>query len=99
MGCGRRVAVLYGGNVYACRHCHQLAYKTQREQSHDRAGSKADKLRDRLQWEAGILNGNGIKPKEMHWATFDLLEEEHDALVNQAMAEVIAKFDTLTVAT
>ena len=97
VGCGRRVAVLYGGKVCACRHCHQLAYKTQREQSHDRAGSKADKLRERLQWEAGILNGNGIKPKGMHWATFDRLEAQHDALVNQTLAGVMAKFGRLIV--
>lgn len=90
VGCGRRVAVLYGGKVYACRHCHQLAYLTQREQPHDRAGSKADKLRDRLQWEAGILNGNGIKPKGMHWATFERLQAQHDALVNQTMAGAMA---------
>ena len=92
VGCERRVAVLYGGKVYACRHCHQLAYKTQREQSHDRAGSKANKLRDRLQWEAGILNGNGIKPKGMHWATFARLQARHDALVNQTLAGAMAKF-------
>ncbi len=94
-GCGRRVAVLYGGKVYACRHCHQLAYRTQREQPHDRAGSKADKLRVRLQWEAGILNGNGNKPKGMHWATFERLEHEHDALVNQTLVGVMAKFGAL----
>jgi len=28
-GCGRRVAVLYGGGIFACRHCHQLAYDSQ----------------------------------------------------------------------
>ena len=95
VGCGRRVAVLYGGKVYACRHCHQLAYKTQREQSHDRAGSKADKLRNRLKWEAGILNGNGGKPKGMHWATFTRLQARHDALVNQTLAGVTAKFGPL----
>ncbi len=92
VGCGRRVAVLYGGKVYACRHCHQLAYRTQREQADDRARSKANKLRDRLQWEAGILNGNGCKPKGMHWATFERLEAQHDALVNQSMAGMMAKF-------
>ena len=48
VGCGRRVAMLYGGKVYACRYCHQLAYRTQQEQAHDRAGSKADKLRLQL---------------------------------------------------
>ena len=95
VGCGRRVAVLYGGKVYACRHCHQLAYLTQREQPYDRAGSRADKLRDRLQWEAGILNGNGIKPKGMHWATFERLQAQHDALVNSTLAGVMAKFGPL----
>lgn len=94
-GCGRRVAVLYGGSVYACRHCHQLAYHTQRESAGDRAGSKADKLRDRLGWEAGILNGNGLKPKGMHWATFERLEARHDALVYQTMAGMMAKFRPL----
>jgi Zn-finger protein len=95
VGCGRRVAVLYGGKVYACRHCHKLAYRTQREQAYDRASSKADKLRDRLKWEAGILNGNGIKPKGMHWATFARLEARHDALVNQSLAGVMARFGPL----
>lgn len=90
-GCGRRVAVLYGGKVYACRHCHKLAYQTQREQAHDRAGSRADTIRKRLGWEAGILNGNGNKPKGMHWRTFDSLQAAHDAHVNQALAGMAAK--------
>ncbi len=25
-GCGRLVALLYGGGIFACRHCYQLAY-------------------------------------------------------------------------
>ena len=91
VGCGRRVAVLYGGKVYACRHCHKLAYQTQREQAHDRASSRAEKLRNRLGWEAGILNGNGGKPKGMHWRTFERLETRHDALVNQSLAGMRAK--------
>jgi hypothetical protein len=91
VGCGRRVAVLYGGKVYACRHCHKLAYGTQREQPHDRASSRADKLRNRLGWEAGILNDNGGKPKGMHWCTFKRLEARHDALVNQSLAGMRAK--------
>jgi hypothetical protein len=89
VGCGRRVAVLYGGKVYACRHCHQLAYRTQREQPRDRAGSKAHKLRDRLGWKGGILNGKGSKPKGMHWRTFERLEASHDVLVNQSLVSVL----------
>lgn len=92
VGCGRRVAILYGGKVYACRHCHQLAYRTQREQAYDRAGSKAEKLRSRLRWEPGILNGNGLKPKGMHWSTFERLQAHHDSLVSKSLTGVIAKF-------
>lgn len=39
-GCGRRVAVLYGGRIFACRHCHDLAYESQREKPYDRALSR-----------------------------------------------------------
>ena len=90
-GCGRRVAVLYGGSVYACRHCHKLTYLTQREQAHDRAGSRADTIRKRLGWEPGILNGNGGKPKGMHWTTFMRLQAVHNAHVNHSLAEMSAK--------
>lgn len=86
LGCGRRVAVLYGGSVFACRHCHQLAYRCQRETDDERATRRADTLRARLKWEPGILNGAGCKPKGMHWRTFDRLWAEHDAHVNRALA-------------
>ena len=49
----------------------------------------------RLKWEPGILNGNGIKPKGMHWTTFERLQTRHDALVNQTLAGVMAKFGPL----
>lgn len=42
-----------------------------------------------------MLNGNGGKPKGMHWATFERLEAEHDVLVNQSLAGVMAKFGAL----
>lgn len=29
VGCGRRVAILYGGRIFACRHCYGLNYDTQ----------------------------------------------------------------------
>ncbi len=72
-------------------HCHRLAYRTQREQIHDRASSRADTIRKRLGWEAGILNGSGGKPKGMHWATFARLQAAHDVHVNQSLAGMAAK--------
>lgn len=84
--------MLYGGGVYACRHCHNLAYRTQREQVYDRASSRADRIRKRLGWEPGILNGDGGKPKGMHWATFMRVKARHDAHVNKSLVGMSAKF-------
>ena len=86
--CGRRVAILYIGKTPACRHCYRLAYRSEREDAGDRASRQADKLRDRLGWEPGILNGNGGKPKGMHWRTFERLQAQHDAYASVFMAGI-----------
>ena len=93
MRCGRRVAVLYGGGLYGCRHCHNLAYRTQREQAYDRASSRADRIRKRLEREPGILNGDGGKPKGMHWRTFERLHAAHEANVDHSLAGIAARFE------
>ena len=95
-GCGKRVAVLYGGRVFACRHCHELAYRCQRETADDRARRRLDKLRYRLGWEAGILNDPGGKPKGMHWRTFWRLRAGHDAQAAGALEGLAAKIRLLT---
>jgi hypothetical protein len=60
-----------------------LAYPGQRETWDDRGARKADRIRDKLGWEPGILNGNGWKPKGMHWNTFERLTAQHDAFVQE----------------
>lgn len=85
LGCGRRVAILYGGGIFACRHCYQLAYASAREDVGDRAARRAGRIRSRLGWEPGILNGHGNKPKWMRWRTFYRLTEKHDRLVIRSM--------------
>lgn len=95
LGCGRRVAVLHGGRVFACRQCNRLAYRSQRETTDDRATRRADTIRRRLGWDVGILNGNGLKPKGMHWRTFERLQREHDIHVNAALAGMAAKLGLL----
>lgn len=84
-GCGRRVAILYGGAIFACRHCHKLNYACQRETDDDRAARRADTIRRWLGWEPGILNGSGCKPKGMHQRTFERLKAEHDAYVQRSL--------------
>jgi len=76
-GCGRRLAILYGGATFACRHCHRLAYPSQQESIDDRAARRADRIRARLGWQPGILHGEGDKPKWMRWRTFERLQFEH----------------------
>ena len=87
-GCDRRVAKLHLGSagIFACRHCYQLAYASQRENADDRATRQAAKIRDRLGWQPGILNGPGDKPKGMHWRTYHRLVFEHDTFVNVSLA-------------
>lgn len=47
-GRGRRVAVLYGGGIFACRHCYPLSHASAREDAGDRAARRADRIRARL---------------------------------------------------
>lgn len=92
-GCGRRVAVLFGGAVFACRYCHRLAYRSQRETASDRASRRVDFLRERLGWDPGILSRSGRKPKGMHWRTFDRLVAKHDVQVTKSISSMMEKFE------
>jgi hypothetical protein len=75
-GCGRRVAVLYGGGIFACRHCHQLAYQSQRGQRYQRALSRAQAIRRRLGGTASLFEPFPDKPKGMHWRTYERLADK-----------------------
>ena len=90
-GCGRRVAILFGGSIFACRHCHKLAYECQRETDDHRAMRRADTIRRRLGWRAGIANPPGDKPKGMHWRTYERLTSEHNAFAMKSFAGSSAK--------
>lgn len=90
--CGRRAAILYGGAIFACRHCYQLTYPSQRENVDYRATRQAEKIRDRMGWESGILNGEGLKPKGMHWKTYRRLCFTHNELVNISLREASLRF-------
>lgn len=92
IGCGRRVAILYGGRIFACRHCYRLTYVSSHEGAGDRATRRAERLRQRLGWEAGILNGGGGKPKWMRWRTFERLSAKHEELVVRSLQEMMLKF-------
>lgn len=91
-GCEKRVAILYGGNIFACRHCYRLAYQSQREGGYYRAIRKIDKIRNLFNWESGFLNGEGMKPKGMHWRTFNRLYTNHDKLLQFILSYQVMQF-------
>jgi hypothetical protein len=91
--CGRRVALLYGTQrLFLCRKCSDLVYASQMESDLDRLARKADKIRSRLEWEPGFLNGSGWKPKNMHWQTFYRLQQAESDLQDRVSGEYLAKF-------
>ena len=84
-GCGRRVAILYGGATFACRHCYKLVYRCQKESGKYLAFRRAETIRRRLGWEPGVASGEGQKPKGMHWRTFEKRVAAYNARVRDAM--------------
>ena len=96
-GCGRRVALLYfgGPGAPACRRCKNLAYQCQRESPGDRAARRADTIRHRLGWAAGIFNPRGEKPRGMHWRTFEQFTSEYDAYVGASVAGMALLLDRM----
>lgn len=84
-GCGKRVGVLYLGDICACRECQKLTYRSQRQTEYQRTIKKTHHLRKRLGWSSDLLEPNGFKPKGMHWTTFRQIESKHNALLISAL--------------
>jgi len=92
-GCGKRVAILYGSNIFSCRHCNQLAYQSQREPADERAIRRAEKIRKNLNWKPGVLNDMGNKPKSMHWKTFERLTTQYNAFLDESLSDLITSLN------
>jgi hypothetical protein len=73
--CGRRVAKLYGGEEFACRHCHGLVYASQRQGPTGRGIRRAQKIRMRLGGTSDLTKPFPQKPRGMHWRTYNRLRE------------------------
>jgi hypothetical protein len=75
--CGRRVTRLHlSCRYFLCRHCNQLAYASQYEQSWERAFRRANKLKQRLGMDIGIAEPFPDKPKGMWARTYGRLLDE-----------------------
>ncbi|MDK9556657.1 hypothetical protein QQF73_03395 [Marinobacter sp. M216] len=87
--------MLYEAKTFRCRKCLNLSYRSQKETDSERAIRRAEKVRERLGWRAGILCPNGGKPKGMHHRTFFTLTSLQHHLQQQAMGGLLAAIDRL----
>lgn len=88
--CDRRVGTLYSAHRFVCRHCLNLNYQSTRERDFDRAAHQADKIREKLGWEPGILNSTGVKPKGMHEITYHHLMSRYERYTRRAYKGMMA---------
>lgn len=88
--CYSRVAVLtMYGERFICRHCHKLPYGSQNEGRIDRYMRKTRKIRNKLGASMDLTESVWVKPKGMHWKTFERLSrQEHKA--NQKVVNSMA---------
>lgn len=88
--CGRRAAIVYStGRTWTCRTCARLAYPVQREGRMDRLWRKRNKIHERLGTEPCGLQ---LKPKRMHWSTWDRLQAEAADADRQAILLAVKRF-------
>lgn len=76
--CARRCRTVYFRQGYfLCRKCQRLGYLTEQASKSDYPYHQINKVRRRLGWVPGYLNGHETKPKGMHWKTYDRLIQKH----------------------
>jgi hypothetical protein len=99
IACRRRVSKLYcGGTYFLCRHCHRLAYASQREDRYDRALRRANNVRKRLGGEPGLASVFPERPKGMHRRTYERLQsemEKAEMLADERLALVVARLQRM----
>lgn len=90
-GCGKRVAVLYNGKYFVCRHCLNLSYESQNEILPFRLLKKSQDIHVKL-GGSGCVEERINRPKGMHKKTFErqvsLMHQYHE----QANLAILQKF-------
>ncbi|MDO9616960.1 MAG: hypothetical protein Q7J43_04680 [Pseudomonas sp.] len=96
--CGRRVAKLYSGSVFACRYCLRLNYPCQQASKRDRALDRTWTLRRKLSCDDGPFDYPAEyiqRPKGMHRKTFARRIEQLSRIEEQAMTNMVTAMQKL----
>src|SRR5215813_12861402 len=94
MGCNRRVRILYlAGEIFACRHCHSLAYTCQREPNYSRAINRAQAIHEKLGGTGNLFMPFPQKPKGMHWRTYHRLRLAHEQAYARSWPPFLKRFN------
>ena len=94
--CGRRVAKVYlHGRYFRCRGCHRLTYASQREARCYQAMTRAHKIQQRLGGQPGYIYPFPLKPKGMHWRTYERWQRKFDEAVQADWGATVKKFGLL----
>lgn len=92
--CGRRIAVLYGGQTFACRDCRNLAYASTRQDADMRSLVKTQRIRQRLGGSPAMTEPFPERPKGMHhrtyWRLFAKAHRHHQRWVNHLTGHLSA---------
>ena len=85
--CGRTVGKLYAPYDYPwrCRNCYGLTYATRQAAPRYRLILKAQKIRERLGGDLGVINAFPDRPKGMHWRRYNRLRAVHDQAVGNSL--------------
>jgi hypothetical protein len=89
--CDRRSGVLINaGELFSCRKCCELPYKSQMESDTDRAARRIRKVQNRLgntDWY-NVLDVRFPKPLGMHWKTYDRIVARAEDPLNKLKSEM-----------
>jgi hypothetical protein len=88
--CGKRVAILYGGNVFLCRHCWSADYRSQRESVVNRLFRRIYKIRRKMGWQGPCGYGVGSRPKYMSRQKYDRICIAHCEMTDEIDVRTIA---------
>jgi hypothetical protein len=90
VACLRRVSKLYGGTVFACRHCHDLTYRSQSKDELGRLIDKTHRIRRKINpdSEPGFVP----RPKGMWHSTYERLMDEYDRAEEDADTMLVLRF-------